>query len=583
MDILNEFFLYIEIIILVILVIILAWYVHDKYVQRDHQLLVNYPIIGRLRYVLEEAREPFRQYFGDEKFYESKDKLDWVYKASRDLPNYASFSPSQPLPKPKFMLRHATIVLNEDEVDTDFSVTFGTNRKKPYTAKSIIARSAMSDGSISPEGTRAFVRGSFMGDFPINSGEGGLTSNFFVTHQNYDEKYMEIVNGTAFQKKVKTAVLKLFNGALAADAYRKLVFKDNPEAETYVFDARTQVFHRPNWNAPLEFFPEEVPEDMPDIILQVSSGLYSVRTKDGKFDPERYQKVMRFCKMTELKIAQGAKQTGGKLIAEKVSPAIAYYRNVEAHKDLFSPNRFPYANSIEELFDFIGQMQELSDKPVGIKIVISDYENIVPYAKEIKKRIEEGNSAYPDYISIDGGSGGSATAPIEMMERIGLNIRDSIYLVNKVLEEYGVRKQVKLVASGKLLTPDDIIVIMALGADFVQIARGFMMSAGCIRARYCSGTTGHDCPVGLATQNKEKRKKYFVHKQAKKVRDYHKNLLKSVRGLLAVMGLKNINELNKHKIMFLDRNSKVHDNIDDVFGRILDIGKDMEDEYHESR
>ncbi len=583
MDILNEFFLYIEIIILVILVIILAWYVHDKYVQRDHQLLVNYPIIGRLRYVLEEAREPFRQYFGDEKFYESKDKLDWVYKASRDLPNYASFSPSQPLPKPKFMLRHATIVLNEDEVDTDFSVTFGSNRKKPYTAKSIIARSAMSDGSISPEGTRAFVRGSFMGDFPINSGEGGLTSNFFVTHQNYDEKYMEIVNGTAFQKKVKTAVLKLFNGALAADAYRKLVFKDNPEAETYVFDARTQVFHRPNWNAPLEFFPEEVPEDMPDIILQVSSGLYSVRTKDGKFDPERYQKVMRFCKMTELKIAQGAKQTGGKLIAEKVSPAIAYYRNVEAHKDLFSPNRFPYANSIEELFDFIGQMQELSDKPVGIKIVISDYENIVPYAKEIKKRIEEGNSAYPDYISIDGGSGGSATAPIEMMERIGLNIRDSIYLVNKVLEEYGVRKQVQLVASGKLLTPDDIIVIMALGADFVQIARGFMMSAGCIRARYCSGTTGHDCPVGLATQNKEKRKKYFVHKQAKKVRDYHKNLLKSVRGLLAVMGLKNINELNKHKIMFLDRNSKVHDNIDDVFGRILDIGKDMEDEYHESR
>jgi len=583
MDILNEFFLYIEIIILVILVIILAWYVHDKYVQRDHQLLVNYPIIGRLRYVLEEAREPFRQYFGDEKFYESKDKLDWVYKASRDLPNYASFSPSQPLPKPKFMLRHATIVLNEDEVDTDFSVTFGSNRKKPYTAKSIIARSAMSDGSISPEGTRAFVRGSFMGDFPINSGEGGLTSNFFVTHQNYDEKYMEIVNGTAFQKKVKTAVLKLFNGALAADAYRKLVFKDNPEAETYVFDARTQVFHRPNWNAPLEFFPEEVPEDMPDIILQVSSGLYSVRTKDGKFDPERYQKVMRFCKMTELKIAQGAKQTGGKLIAEKVSPAIAYYRNVEAHKDLFSSNRFPYANSIEELFDFIGQMQELSDKPVGIKIVISDYENIVPYAKEIKKRIEEGNSAYPDYISIDGGSGGSATAPIEMMERIGLNIRDSIYLVNKVLEEYGVRKQVKLVASGKLLTPDDIIVIMALGADFVQIARGFMMSAGCIRARYCSGTTGHDCPVGLATQNKEKRKKYFVHKQAKKVRDYHKNLLKSVRGLLAVMGLKNINELNKHKIMFLDRNSKVHDNIDDVFGRILDIGKDMEDEYHESR
>ena len=88
-------------------IIFVAWYIHDKYVQREHQLLVNYPIIGRLRFLLEEVREPFRQYFGDEKFYESKDKLDWVYKASKDLPNYASFSPSQPLPQPKFMIKHS--------------------------------------------------------------------------------------------------------------------------------------------------------------------------------------------------------------------------------------------------------------------------------------------------------------------------------------------------------------------------------------------------------------------------------------------------------------------------------------------
>lgn len=579
----ETLFLYLDVIIVVFLIIIVAWYVHDKYVQRDHQLLVNYPIIGRLRYVLEEAREPFRQYFGDEKFYESKDKLDWVYKAARDLPNYASFSPAQPLPKPKFMLRHATIVLNEDEVDSHFEVTFGENRKKPFTAKSIIARSAMSDGSISPEGTRAFVRGSYMGDFPINSGEGGLTSNFFVTHQNYDEKYMKVVHGTAFQKFLKDIVLRLFNGALAADTYRKLVFKKDKEAETYVFDSKTKLFHRPNWDAPLEDFPKEVPDDMPDIILQISSGLYSVRDKEGNFDPVRYQKVMSFCQMTEIKMAQGAKQTGGKLAAHKVSAAIAYYRNVEAGKDLFSPNRFPYGNSIEELFDFIGQLQKLSDKPAGIKIVISDYENIIPYAKEIKKRIEEGNDAYPDFISIDGGSGGSATAPIEMMERIGLNARDSVYLVDKILREYGIRDKVKIVGSGKLLTPDDIVIIMALGADFVQIARGFMMSAGCIRARYCSGTTGHECPVGLATQDKGKRTKYFVHKQSKKVRDYHKNLLKGVKGLLAVMGLENIGKLDKHRIMFLDKNSKVHDNIDSVFGRRLDIGKDKEDEFHESR
>jgi glutamate synthase domain-containing protein 2 len=279
--------------------------------------------------------------------------------------------------------------------------------------------------------------------------------------------------------------------------------------------------------------------------------------------------------MTEIKMAQGAKQTGGKLTGHKVTPAIAYYRNVEAYKDVFSPNRFPYANSIEELFDFIGKLQELSGKPVGIKIVISDIENIEPYAKEIKKRVDAGIDAYPDYITVDAGSGGSATAPLEMMERVGLNVRDSVYLVNKVLSDYGVRDKVRLVASGKILTPDDIVIIMSLGADFLQIARGFMMSAGCIRARYCSGTTGRDCPVGLATQNKSKRRKYFVFRHATYVANYHKNLLKNVKGLLAIMGLKNINQLNKHRLLFLDRDSRVHDNIDEVFKRKLDLGKDL--------
>lgn len=567
----------------IVVFIFIAWYVHDKYVQREHQLLVNYPIIGRLRYLFEEIREPFRQYFGDEKFYESKDKLDWVYKAARDVPNYASFSPAQPLPKPKFMIRHANIVLNDDEVDDKFEVMFGEKRKKPYIAKSILGRSAMSDGSISPEGTRAFVQGAYLGHFPINSGKGGVTSNFFVTHIKYDKSYMTVVDSNYFNKRVKEVFKFFFNGAVAADVYRKLVFKNDPEAETYILDMDNHHFYRPNWDAPLEAFPTEVPEDMPDIIFQISSGLYGARDKEGKFNPERYQKVMKFCRMTEIKIAQGAKQTGGKLTGSKVTPAIAYYRNVEPYKDVFSPNRFPYANTIEELFDFIGELQKLSDKPVGVKIVISDLENIEPYAKEIKKRIDAGNDAYPDYIALDSGSGGSATAPIEMMERVGLNIRDSVYLVNKILTQYGVRDKVRLVASGKILTPDDIIITMSLGADFIQIARGFMMSAGCIRARYCSGTNGHDCPVGLATQNKKKRKNYFVFKQAKKVANYHKNLLKNVRGLLAIMGLKNINQLNKHRLLFVDKDSRIHDNIDKVFKRQLDLGKDLEDEYHEFR
>lgn len=310
---------------------------------------------------------------------------------------------------------------------------------------------------------------------------------------------------------------------------------------------------------------------MPDIIFQISSGLYGARDKNGKFDEERYKKVMSFCQMTEIKLAQGAKQTGGKLSGHKVTPAIAYYRNVEVYKDLFSPNRFPFANSIEELFDFIGKLQELSQKPVGIKIVISSKDNIEPYAKEIKRRVDLGIKGYPDFITLDSGSGGSATAPLEMMERVGLNIRNSVYLVNKVLIDYNVRHRIKIIAAGKILTPDDVIIVKSLGADFLQIARGFMMSAGCIRARYCSGTTGRECPVGLATQDKSKRRKYFVVKHANYVANYHKNLLKNVKGLLSIMGLKNIKQLDKSRLFFIDKDLKVYDNVDEVFQRKLDL------------
>ena len=553
-------------IFLFFIIVIVAWYIHDKYVQRKHQILVNYPIVGRLRFVFQEFREPFRQYFGDEKFYESMDKLDWVYNASRDNSNFSSFSPSQPLPKPKFMLRHTNIVLNDNEVENDFSVIFGKDREQPFVTKSVIGRGPMSDGSISPEGTRAFVYGSAMGEFPINCGEGGLTSNFFVTHNNYDTNYMKEVRGSSFQYKIFKLSKVLFNEPVAVDFYRRMVFKKDNQADTYVFNKQKECFYRPNWDAPLDVFPKNVPSDMPDIILQISSGLYGVRTKDGKLDMERYKKQMSFCKMTEIKIAQGAKQTGGKLIAKKVTPSIAYYRNIEAGKDAFSPNRFPYANTNEELFDFIGELQKESGKPVGIKIVISDYNNIVPIAKEIKRRSELG-LPYPDFISIDGGSGGTATAPLDMMERIGMDIRDALYLVDKVLKDYGVRDLVKISASGKVLTPDDVIIILCLGADFVQIARGFMMSAGCIRARYCSGSGKHQCPVGLATQDIKKRKHYFVKKHSGYVKNYHNNIIKSMKSLLAVMGLKNVKELDKDKLIFLDIDSKIHDDMDALFER----------------
>jgi len=524
-------------------------FIYDRYIQRENQLLINYPLIGRLRYIFYALRDPMRQYFGDENFYESFDKVKWVYNSAEGKSAYTSFSPGQAKKTARFNMKNANCVLNIEEVSDAFHVTFGENLKHPFRSKSVLGRSAMSDGAISPEGTRAFSKGAYLGEFPINTGEGGLTSNFLYTHKYTSQRreYLDIFEGTFFAKAIYKIVKFLLNEAVAEKLYRHMILNLQAQ-ESYLFDKESLVCFRVNWDAPLEAFPKEVPADIPDIILQIGSGLYGVRDKEGNFDRERYKKSMCFAKMTEIKMAQGAKQIGGKLLASKVSEAVAYYRGVEPHKDLFSPNKFPYGETLEELFDFMGELKSLCEKPVGVKIVISSQEGFEEYVSLIKNRLESGSSAYPDFITIDGGDGGSGAAPLEMMLSVGMNITKALCIAQDSLSKAGVREDIKLIASEKVLTPDDAVALFGLGADYVAIARAFMMSAGCIRARECSGANGRSCPVGLATQDKRKRASFLVEKKAKNIASYHEQLLYGIRNLLAVMGLKNLQELQKEHL-----------------------------------
>jgi len=543
-----------------------ALFIYDKYIQRNNQLLINYPLIGRMRYLFYALRDPLRQYFGDEKFYESFDKVKWVYDSAENKTSYASFSPGQPQKSARLSIKSANCVLNTEEVSEDFNVTFGTDVKYPFVTKSVFGRSAMSDGAISPEGTKAFSKGAYIGNFPINTGEGSLTSNFLYTHQynKRDNQYLDTFEGTWFAKTVYRTIKIILNAAIAEKVYKHMIITSE-ETESYLFDKMQLICFRINWKAPLRDFPKTVPSDIPDIIFQMGSGLYGVRKDDGTFDEDRYQKTMCFAKMTEIKMAQGAKQTGGKLLGSKVSKTIAYYRGVEAHKDLFSPNQFPFAHTLEALFDFIGRLKELSDKPVGVKIVISSKESFDAYAILIKSRIDMGSTAYPDFITIDGGEGGSGAAPLEMMMTVGMTISKALYLADKALKNLNIRSYVKLIASEKVLTPDDAVVLLGVGADFVAIARAFMMSAGCIRARECAGANGHHCPVGLATQDKKKRASFLVEKKSKNIASYHAQLLYGMRNLLAIMGIKHITELQHKHLIFKDHTGKTYSNIEEYF------------------
>ncbi|MGM0624121.1 MAG: glutamate synthase-related protein [Campylobacterota bacterium] len=557
--------------ILAVVILVVFFFIHDKYIQRKHQLLINYPIIGRMRYVFEALREPLRQYFAQETFYESRDKIDWVYTAAKDKPNYKSFSVSQPFNGSRFIIKHSNRVLNEEEVSDDFSVTFGQNRAIPFVAKSPVIRSAMSDGALSPEAVRAFSLAATQSNFAINIGEGSLTSNHLYTHEpSKDDKYLEIIKPSKIAELIYKLGNLFFNGAVAIRWYRAVSLKNYKTRNTYIFSKKSHMLFRVNWDAPLHDFPHEVPADIPDMIFQMSSGLYGVRDSKGQFDPLRYQKVMRFCKMTEIKIAQGAKQTGGKLAASKVNADIAYYRGVSEGVDLFSPNRFPYANTHDELFDFIEQLQQLSSKPVGIKIVISDSKAVEELVADLSKRQKE-KRALLDFISVDSGEGGSATAPLELMESVGLKTNNSIYILDTLLRKYELRQEIKIVASGKILTPDDVVISMSMGADAVGIARGFMMSGGCIRARMCSGFGSHLCPVGMATQDEKKRASYLVIKKSKEIANYHNNLLKGLQVVLAIMGIKKIGTLDKSNLTFRSQNGDVYFDLDKYFHKKLHV------------
>ncbi len=560
-----------ELILVLLFIGLVLLFIYDRYVQRKHQLLINYPVIGRFRYLFEALREPLRQYFAEETFYESRDKVEWVYKAAKDVPNYQSFSVSQPFSGSRFVLKHSANVKNEDEVSDEMSVAFGENRPIPFIAKTPIIRSAMSDGALSPEAVRAFSLGAKLSGFTVNTGEGSLTSNHLYTLEpgKEDIGYLEVVKSTPFAEFVFKVLDKVFNRAMALKAYRKILL-NKKTSNTYLYDKKSHMLYRVNWNAPLDAFPKEVPESLPDIIFQMSSGLYGVRDKNGNFDEERYAKVMRFCRMTEIKIAQGAKQTGGKLAGSKVSADIAYYRGVEEGKDLFSPNRFPYADTIDHLLDFVGRLQEISKKPVGLKIVISDANSVEQVVAKAAIRKELGQ-ALPDFISVDSGDGGSATAPLEMMESVGLTTNNALYILDSALRKHGLRDDIKIIASGKLLTPDDVLITMSMGADAVGIARGFMMSGGCIRARLCSGYGSHQCPVGMATQDPKRRASYLVVKKGHEIANYHRNLIKGMRTLLAIMGFNHISEVSRKNLTYKEESGEIYFDVDSYFKQKLHL------------
>jgi glutamate synthase domain-containing protein 2 len=270
-------------------------------------------------------------------------------------------------------------------------------------------------------------------------------------------------------------------------------------------------------------------EGRADIVFQIGTAKYGVRNTDGSLCDDKLREVTAHeqVKMVELKLSQGAKPgKGGILPGEKVTEEIAGIRGIPVGEDSVSPNRHPEVDSAEDLLDMINRIRDVSGKPVGFKAVIGAYGWLDELFDLIRER---GIESAPDFITVDSGDGGTGAAPMSLMDNVGLPIRESLPLVVDMLNRHGLKERIRVIASGKLVTPAEAALALCAGADFINSARGFMFSLGCIQALQCNKNC---CPTGITTHDKRLQRGLHIADKAERVCQYSKNMRKEI-GIIA--------------------------------------------------
>ncbi len=286
-------------------------------------------------------------------------------------------------------------------------------------------------------------------------------------------------------------------------------------------------------------YPEHHLKGGGDLIFQMGTAKFGVRREDNTLDEESLRRIasLESVKMIEIKLSQGAKPgKGGLLPAEKVTDEIARLRKVEPGVEILSPPGHPECTDPLSTVEFIGRVQRVSALPVGIKFCLGQTSEFRALVRAMKER-----SLFPDYIALDGAEGGTGAAPRSFMDDLGLPIFYSLPLVDRILREEGVRDRLKLVAAGRLIIPSRQILAMALGADVIYTARGFMLALGCIQSLQCNRNT---CPVGITTHDPRLVRGLDQEYKSRRVRNYVKALEEVHGELLSAMGVRSHRELN---------------------------------------
>jgi glutamate synthase domain-containing protein 2 len=438
--------------------------IYDLY-QPKHSIVRNYPVVGRLRYFMEDLRPKVYQYF-----VESDTNGKPFSRLSRSLIYQRAKMENDTIPFGTQLdvyengyewLSHSIAAISHHELDENPRVLVGgPNCLQPYSA-SIYNISAMSFGSLSQNAILALNGGAKMGGFAHNTGEGGISD------------------------------------------YHK-----NPGG---------------------------------DLIWQIGTGYFGCRHHDGKFNDEAFAEKAQALqiKMIEIKLSQGAKPGhGGILPARKVTPEIARIRLVKEGFDVISPPAHSEFRTPLEMLGFVKKLRDLSGgKPVGIKLCIGRRSEFFAICKAMVE-----TSTYVDFITVDGGEGGTGASPQEFSNAVGMPLREAVAFVYDVLTGFGLKKHIKIISSGKVASGFDLVKNIALGADLCNSARGMMFALGCIQALECNSNT---CPTGVATQDASLMKGLVVEDKTVRVFNFHRLTVASAVELLGAAGLHHTHELTR--------------------------------------
>ncbi|KAJ3353164.1 hypothetical protein HDU83_007144 [Entophlyctis luteolus] len=448
----------------------LYWYVGITDMRQvRHAVRRNYPVLGNIRYILENIAPELHQYIVEgplEGVPYTKEERSMAYRRSKPHTNHSMpFGTRLDVSQPGYQWVHHSLYPVTVPEEAERVVIGGPACLQRYSA-SRLNISGMSYGALSSRAIVALNMGARMGHFYHNTGEGGLS-----THH-------------------------LEHGG--------------------------------------------------DLVWNVGTGYFGCRTMDGKFDAAAFAEraILPQVKMIELKLSQGAKPGhGGMLPADKITPEISSMRIVPMGQDCISPPAHtacpPTATG---LLEFVQKLRNLSGaKPVGIKLCVGRPDEL---AELVAAMVQTGIK--PDFITVDGSEGGTGAAPIEFSDSVGMPMMEGLTLVNGLLRGAGIRDEITVIASGKILSAFSIVRAFALGADVCNSARAFLFSLGCIQALKCNS---NKCPTGITSSDPKLVQGLDILDKSKRVYRFHNSTLHMAMELIGAMGLDSPAKLEPRHIM----------------------------------